>query len=593
MKRLSFLDALFLYLETPETPMHVASVTIFNPASPQDDLFSRFREHIESRLDLLPSFRRRLELTPLGIDHPAWVIEHRLDLDRHICHQALPKPGGMEQLRTLIARLHAAPLDRSRPLWEYHFIEGLEGGAFAVYAKVHHSAMDGLAGMATLGVTFDFAPGAEREQPPARVVPPEVEPSDVIELTSTAVGDFIRQGWRAIAGLPGVARALAKAAPHFGRDARFLFRYVKEMPRTPLNTAISGHRVYATASLSLPEVKALAKSRGVTINDVVLALCAGALRRYLSWRAALPEKALTAAVPVSVRPLGDAKLNNQVFFALSRLPTDIAEPLPRLAAAQSAGQEAKGLFSDIRDLMTTDISILGAPLVVTGLTKLWAGARASNYLGPFFNVIVSNVPGPRKTMYCLGAPAIHYFPVSIPYHGCALNMTVQSYLDHLEFGLVGCSDAVPDAQRIADAIAEDFAAMRKADAEAGRPGANETIAVAPTPTPLPPHEPVMLGEAQVEPRAQEVENPDTLTRRIDALGEAVDALLQRLADAQPARPAKTRSAKPAATPRNSAASKGLAADTPARPKRARTGEAGRPASRRNQPRAAAPAQSEE
>ncbi len=354
-------------------------MTIFKPASPQDDLFARFREHAAARLDLLPSYRRRLEPTPLGIDHPAWVIEDKLDLDYHIRHEALPKPGGMEELRALIAQLHAVPLDRSRPLWEYHFIEGLEGGAFAVYGKVHHSTMDGLAGMATLGVTFDFAPGAEHENLPQRIVPPDVEPADFIELTSTAVGDFIRQGWRAVTSLPGVARALPKVAPNFGRDARFLFSYVKDMPRTPFNAAISGHRVYATASLPLPDVKALAKSRGVTINDVVLALCAGALRRYLAGRAALPEKALTAGVPVSIRPFGDAQLNNQVFFTLSRLPTDVAEPLPRLAAAQTAGQEAKNLFSDMRDLVTTDISILGAPLVVTGLARLWAGARAYNY----------------------------------------------------------------------------------------------------------------------------------------------------------------------------------------------------------------------
>ena len=294
MKRLSFLDALFLYAETPKTPMHVASVTIFKPTSPRDDFFARFREHVAARLELLPSYRRRLQATPLGIDHPVWVLEDKLDLDYHIRHQALPKPGGMEELRTLIGRLHAVPLDRSRPLWEYHFIEGLEGDQFAVYVKVHHSTMDGLAGMATLGVTYDFAPGAEHETLPLRIVPPDAEPSDLIELTSTAVGDFIRQGWRAAKSLPGVVRALRKAAPNFGRDARFLYSYVKDMPRTPFNKAISEHRVYATSSLPLDEVRALAKSRGATINDVVLALCAGALRRYLAEHGALPERPLRA-----------------------------------------------------------------------------------------------------------------------------------------------------------------------------------------------------------------------------------------------------------------------------------------------------------
>ena len=384
MKRLSMLDALFLYMETPETPMHVASVTIFKPTLPRDDFFARFREHVAARLDLLPSYRRRLEPTPFGIDHPVWVVEDKVDLDYHIRHAALPKPGGMGELRALIGQLHAVPLDRSRPLWEYHFIEGLEDGGFAVYIKVHHSTMDGIAGMTTLGVTYDFAPGAEHENLPEMIVPTDVEPSDFIELTSTAVGDFVRQGWRAAKSLPGVVKALSKVAPHFGRDARFLYRYVKDMPRTPFNTAISGHRVFATSSLPLQEVKAFAKSRGVTINDVVLALCAGALRHYLAEHAALPEKPLTAGVPVSLRPPGNAQLNNQVFFTLSRLPTDVAEPLPRLAAAQVAGQEAKNLFADMRDLVTTDVSILGAPLVVMGLTQtLGRSARGELPLAVF------------------------------------------------------------------------------------------------------------------------------------------------------------------------------------------------------------------
>jgi len=572
MKRLSLLDALFLYMETPETPMHVASVTIFKPASPQDDLFARFREHTAARIDLLPSYRRRLEATPLGIDQPVWVIDDKLDLDYHIRHAALPKPGGMAELRALIAQLHAIPLDRNRPLWEYHFIEGLEDGGFAVYLKVHHSTMDALAGMATLGVTYDFDPGAEHEGLPQRIVPPDVEPFDAIELTSTAIGDFIRQGWRAVTSLPGVARALMKVAPHFGRDARFLYSYVKDMPRTPLNTAISGHRVYATSSLPLHDVRALAKSRGVTINDVVLALCAGALRRYLVEHAALPEKPLTAGVPASLRPFGNTQLNNQVTFTLSRLPTDVAEPLPRLAAAQAAGQEAKALFGDIREFFTTDVSILGAPLVVMGLTRLWAGARAANYLSPFFNTVISNAPGPRQTMYCVGAPATHYFPVSIPYHGCALNITVHSYLDQLDFGLIACSETVPDAQRIADFIVEDFAAMRKADAELGRPRAIETIAVAARPAPAAAHRPIELG---------------ALTQHIDALGEATEALLRGLEKARPAAPAKTRAAKAkAATPRKRATSKPGASERasgeakPVRPVRTGAGKAAKPAPRR-------------
>ena len=570
MKRLSLLDALFLYLETPETPMHVGSVTIFKPESPWDDLFARFRAHTAARLDLLPSYRRRLETTPLGIDHPVWAIEEKLDLDTHIRRAALPEPGGMKELQTLIGRLHAVPLDRARPLWEYTFIEGLEGGAFAVYAKVHHCAMDGLAGVATLGVIYDFAPGADDEPPPQRIFPSDAEPSDFIELTATAIGDFIRQGWRAVTSLPGFVRALTKAAPHFGRDARFLYRYVKEMPRTPLNSAISGHRVYATASLPLSEVKALAKASGVTINDVVLAVSAGALRRYFA--SALPEKPLTAGVPASLRPPGDAHLNNQVVFTLSRLPTDVAHPLKRLAAAQAAGQEAKNLFADMRDLIPTDISILGAPLVVTGLARLWGHARASNCLGPFFNIVISNVPGPRQTLYCAGAPATHSFPVSVPYHGCALNITAQSYLDQLDFGLIACSETVPQAQAIADFLVEDFAAMR---AELSEAQAIDRIEV-PRPASVAVHKPIEIGEAKAEAHPRKEELTGALARQIDALADVTEALLQRIEKekAQPPAPAKTRAAKAKTpAPRKRAASKPDAGKraphepAPARPKR--------------------------
>ena len=593
MKRLSMLDAAFLYLETPETPMHVGSVSTFKPSGRQENLFERFREHTGARLDVLPSYRRRLEATPFGLGHPVWVVDDKLDLDHHIRRHALPKPGGMAELRALIAQLHAVPLDRSRPLWEYHFIEGLEDGGFAVYTKMHHCGMDGLAGMSTLSVLFDFEPGVEDESLPKTIFPPDAETNDFIELTSTAIGDFVRQGWRAVTSLPGVASALTKTAPNLARDARYLYSHVKDMPRTPFNKAISRHRAYATSSLPLPEVKALAKSRGVTINDVVLALCAGALRRYLIEHAALPAKPLTAGVPVSLRPLGDKQLNNQVVFTLSHLPTDVAEPLPRLAAAQAAGKEAKNLFADMRDFFTTDVSIVGAPLVVTALAKLWAGVRAADYTRPFLNVIISNVPGPRQPMYCVGAQATHFFPGSIPYHGSALNITVHSYLDQLDFGLIACSETVPDAQRIADFIVDDFAAMRKADADLSRPEAIETVetnAVAARPAPVAAHKPIELAEAKAEPRAPKVGKASTLAQGIDALGEATEASLRRLEKAQPAAPAKTRAAKAnATTPRKRAAAKPGASEPAsgeakrARPARTGAGKAAKPAPPRSKP----------
>ena len=274
-------------------------------------------------------------------------------------------------------------------------------------------------------------------------------------------------------------------------------------------------------------------------------------------------------------------------FTLSRLPTDVADPLPRLAASRAAAQEAKNLFADMRDLLTTDVSILGAPLVVMGLTRLWAGARAANYLWPFFNVVISNVPGPRQTMYCAGAPATHYFPVSIPYHGCALNITVHSYLDQLDFGLIACSETVPDAQRIADLIVEDFAAMGKAAADLIRPEAIETIAVAARPAVVAAHKPIQLAEPKIEAPAPRPEKVSALTGDIEALSAATEALLgkveQRRSRAVQAKPSRlkpnvaeaaTRKARPVERAREEASSP-PSVKQPRKARRARRKGAGR------------------
>ena len=471
MNRLSGLDALFLYLETPLTPMHVGSVTTFAPPPGDIDLFAALRRHTADRLDLLPSYKRRLAPTPFGLDHPSWIVEDEVDLDYHLRHVALPKPGTMAQLRELVARLHAQPLDRTKPLWEYYLIEGLSDGGFAVYAKVHHSSMDGVAGGATLQVMYDFSPNPEASPRKPTLVRTPRETADTLELTGSALVDLARHGVRAVKSLPALVKGLVNAAPSLSRDARYLFSYLKGMPRTPLNVSISGERILATSSLPLAEVKALAKSRGATINDIVMALSAGALRRYLQKHGALPDVPLAAGVPVSLRQIGDSTLNNQVVFSMSRLPTQIAAPLPRLAAARAAGQEAKTLFADVRDLLSTDIAIPLAPLIASGLAKLWASTGAADVLPWSFNVVISNVPGPRSPMYCAGAAATHYFPLSIAYHGCALNITVQSYLDTLDFGLIACRRTVPDAQSIADDIVEDFRAMRLADLALASPDA--------------------------------------------------------------------------------------------------------------------------
>jgi WS/DGAT/MGAT family acyltransferase len=476
MNRLSALDAGFLYLETPETPMNIGSVTIFAPTSVSGDtIFRRFRDHTVARFDLLPSYRRRLQMMPLGIDHPVWVDEEKLDLDYHIQRQALPHPGSMEQLRGVIGQLHMVPLDRARPLWQYHLIEGLEGGGFAVYAKVHHADMDGVSGIATTSVVFDFSP--DPAPVPAKKAPIRARKPSVVQLIGNALGDFVGQGLRVVRAGPRFALALARVARRAARTLRLLPDSVRLAPKTLFNVSISSERSYGTASISLTDVKRIAKARNATVNDVVLAVCAGALCRYLSARKALPKKPLIAAVPVSLREPGHTEMNNQVAAVLCSLATDVADPLQRLAVIAASAEDSKQRFFDIRDIWPLDISFFGAPILATGLARLAAYTRILGNSPNVMNLWISSIPGPQQPMYCAGARALHYFPVSIPFHGLALEITTQSYLDDIEFGLTACRVTVPDVQVIADDMMQELAVLKRATDAISDAGAVEIIEI--------------------------------------------------------------------------------------------------------------------
>jgi diacylglycerol O-acyltransferase len=462
MERLSAQDAAFLYVETPETPMHVGSLTLFAPTDvPIETIFQKFRDHTVARFDLLPSYRRRLQPAPLRIDHPVWVREENIDLDYHMKRRTLPQPGTMVQLRHLMSELHGIALDRSRPLWQYYVINGLEGGGFAVYVKVHHAAMDGVAGISTLPVTFDFT------QDPLPVVAPEranTQPESTGWWTGfgAVIEGVVQQNIRLLEAGPKIVSALAKLGRHAGTVARMLPGATVPPPRTLFNVSISKDRAFGTASVPLSDARRISKARLVTINDVVLAICAGALRRYLAGKKALPDKSLVAGVPATLREPGHTEINNQSAMLLCTLATDIADPIDRLAAIAEASQRSRQTLQDAKSLISTDFSIFGAPLVATGLAQLASSVHLYDILPPVMNVVISNVPGPRNPMYCSGVPAEHYFPVSIPYHNAALNITVQSYLDSLDFGLVACRKTVPDVQTIADFIAEECEVLKQA-----------------------------------------------------------------------------------------------------------------------------------
>jgi WS/DGAT/MGAT family acyltransferase len=475
MERLSTLDASFLYMETPETPMHVAGLGIFAPPPAGADVFKTFHDHIAARLHLLPFFERKLNAIPASVDNPVWIHEANVDLDYHIRQMALPRPGTMEQLRTLVARLHMILLDRSRPLWQYYVIEGLEGGGFAVYVKMHHSGIDGGAGMAALDIIFGASPDpAPVAQPPAKKSG-AAEPT-LLELVGKTYQDFWAQQRRMLEALPDMGKALANVGRRLIED---LGRpnAVTLAPKTIFNVAVSKQRSFGTTTMSLSEVKAIGSATGSKVNDVVMAVCAGALRRYLLGRSALPRESLIAALPVSLREPGNTDMNNQVTMMLCSLSTDIADPLPRLAAIVASSQDFKARLGDVKGAMPTDISILGAPFVMTGLAEWMGRTKAADQLPAMVNVLISNVPGPRKPMYCAGARLQHYFPVSIPSHGGALNITVQSYMDNLDFGLIGCRAAVPDIQKMAELLGREFEMLKQAAGEKPSAGAKRTVKI--------------------------------------------------------------------------------------------------------------------
>ena len=460
MERLSGLDASFLYGETPETPTHTAPLWIFEPPPEGKSAFESFREHIKARLHLLPFFHRKLVLSPVQLDHPVWIDDDDIDLDYHVRQVALPKPGTDPQLRTLVSRLHMILLDRARPLWQFYVIEGLQGGRFAVYGKLHHAAVDGGAGMVIMETIFSPTPKPV-EVPP----PPEKKkeaPPNLFELISTSYASFFRQQQQFFESWPDIGKALANVSQRLIEDVEKRPELPALAPKTIFNTTVSGQRALGTCTISLSETKDIGKAFDAKLNDVVMAISAGALRRYLRKRDALPAEPLITAVPVSLREPGNTDINNQVTTMLCRLATEIADPVERLQAIKASSKNSKARLADIKDVMPRDISWFGAPIVMTALARMSGQANVPDAFPSVVNVLISNVPGPRKEKYCLGAKMLHVYPVSAIGHGLALNITLISYLDQLDFGLIACRDVVPDIDTLTGYIVEEFEELKRA-----------------------------------------------------------------------------------------------------------------------------------
>jgi WS/DGAT/MGAT family acyltransferase len=469
MKQLTGLDSSFLRMETPTTYGHVASLAIFDPhTAPRPVGYQEVRALIESRLHLVPPFRRRLVEVPLGIDHPYWIEDPDFDLDYHLRHIAVPPPGDRFQLAELAVRIAARHLDRTRPLWEMYVIEGLEGGYVAELTKIHHACIDGVAGAEILGVLLDIEPEPAPTPPPATPWQWEREPSQGEMLARGLVGAATRPrvGLRlvreTIPAFGTVMRNFALNAPGVKRRDDVLSRPAVQAPRTALNGTITPHRRFAFGSLPMSSVKNVKNALDATVNDVVMALCAGALRRWLLDHDALPELPLLAMVPVSVRDESERGAGgNRVSAMVAVLPTDEPDAGRRLEAMKGEMAIAKNEHGALPAALLQDFAQFTPPSVLGTASRVAARARLMDRVGLPFNVVISNVPGPQFPLYTSGARMEGIYPISAIVDGVGLNMTLMSYNGNLDFGLVADREMVPDIWALIDYLGEELETLEK------------------------------------------------------------------------------------------------------------------------------------
>lgn len=461
MRRLRAMDAAFLYTETATAPMHAAALQIFEPAADGSDFFQSFRTHLRERVALLPHLHEHLHATPLGLDHPVWVSGASVDLARHLHLDRLPPPGSLAQLSRLAEQLYPPLLDRTRPLWEYTVIEGLERGRVALFGKAHHACFDGVAAQATFETMFSRTPEIE---PPPHTIPQREQEPGVFELLQSAFEHLREQPARSLRALPDLARAAWKLG-----ERALERRGEPRTPHTRFNVEVGAERRFEVASFSLAKVRAIARAERVSVNDVVMAACGGALRAYLLEKLELPPEPLVAFAPVSLRAKGDSGANNQVFGMASSLATDRADALERLRAVHASAKDAKALLEHMRAVAPSDFAIPGAATLIPALVQLAFALHLPERAAPF-NVTISNVPGIAHPVYMRGARMIAEYPMSIVTNGMALNITVMGVEDALDFGLVACARAVPDLDVLRDHLVEAFRELEKvaAPTEAAR-----------------------------------------------------------------------------------------------------------------------------
>lgn len=448
MKALSPLDQSFLMLERRNQPMHVGGLLLFTPppgAAPED--IRELVEDMRTNEDVQPPFNQRLT-RKLGL--PFWTEDKEFDLAHHFRHLALPKPGRIRELLAMVSNLHSSLLDREFPLWETTFIEGVSDGRFAIYNKIHHAMVDGVASIRLTEAILSPDPEARSMAPPWAVKRAARKSAGIVAGPTSAISSALGQIKAQAKSWPAVTKALvgtykqARKEPEFGA----LF----QAPTTLFNRRIGNARRFAAQSWPLARVRGVGKKLGCTINDVVLAMCSAALRRYLQEQNGLPSKPLITMMPMSLRR-DDSDSGNQVGMVLANLGTHIGDPAERLGLIKRSVQASKQRLSQM-----TPAEIMNYTALISGP----AGLNLAMGLAPekqLYNVVISNVPGPKQTLYWNGARMEGMYPVSIPVDGMALNITLVSYGDQLNFGLIACRRSVPHVQRMLEYLEQGLAEL--------------------------------------------------------------------------------------------------------------------------------------
>jgi WS/DGAT/MGAT family acyltransferase len=458
LQRLSGLDASFLYLETPTQPLHVCSVLELDASTiPGGYTFERLVEEMALRIKAIPTFREKLSNTFLNLDHPVWVEDEEFDIQRHVHRIGLPAPGGRVELAEICGHLASLPLDRRHPLWEMWVIEGLDGtdaragGRLAVLTKVHHAAVDGVTGANLMSQLCSVEPDAPAPEPVEAAA--DVDP---LRIALGGLGRFVsRPVSLATSVLPSTVSTLVDTVRRAAGGRAMASPFAA--PQTAFNGSVTAHRNVAFTQLDLEDVKTVKDHFGVKVNDVVMALVSGVLRRFLIDHDELPESTLVAMVPVSVHDRSDRPGRNQVSGMFSSLHTDIDDVGQRLMAIAEGNTVAKEHSSAIGATLLQDWSQFAGPAVFGVAMRVYARTRLTER--PVHNLVISNVPGPQIPLYFLGAEVDALYPLGPIFHGAGLNITVMSLNGKLNVGLISCPELLPDLWDMADGFAAGMAEL--------------------------------------------------------------------------------------------------------------------------------------